>query len=156
MVHALVQYLGAQSIEDLAVYGIDNITDLVDLVSRVGIFLVSLCTGIKFMQFTTNAFAVTDPSLTPIGVCISPTVALFNHSCEPNAVLVFPRSESRSKKDEPMVGVVTVKDIAANEEVSFVNPLLDLLTETVNSDFNLLHRLYPSPSSTTRGSEDNV
>jgi len=53
--------------------------------------------------------------------------------------LVFPRSESRSKKDEPMVGVVTVKDIAANEEVSFVNPLLDLFTETVSSDFNLLH-----------------
>jgi len=81
------------------------------------------------MQFTTNAFAVTDPSLTPIGVCISPTVALFNHSCEPNAVLVFPRSEYWSKKDEPMVEVVTVKDIAANEEVSFVNLLFDLLTD---------------------------
>jgi len=121
MVHALVQYLRAESIEDLAVYGIDNITALVDLVSRVSIyFLYRDVLVTKFMQFTTNAFAVTDPSLTPIGVCISPTVALFNHSCEPNAVLVFPRSEFRSKKDEPMMEVVAVKDIAANEEVSFV------------------------------------
>ncbi len=70
------------------------------------------------MQFTTNAFAVTDPSLTPIGVCISPTVALFNHSCEPNAVLVFPRSEHRLKKEEPLVEVVTVREIAAGEEAS--------------------------------------
>jgi len=45
MVHALVQYLGAQSVEDLAVYGIDNITALVDLVSRVSLFSVSSCTG---------------------------------------------------------------------------------------------------------------
>ncbi|KXN82768.1 Histone-lysine N-methyltransferase ASHR1 [Leucoagaricus sp. SymC.cos] len=101
MIHALVRYLGAESIDDLSAYGIDSITSLVDIVS----------------QFTTNAFAVTSPSLTPIGVCLSPTVALFNHSCEPNAVLVFPRAQHRSKTTEPTVEVIAIQDIAADEEV---------------------------------------
>ncbi|KAJ3556673.1 hypothetical protein NP233_g11925 [Leucocoprinus birnbaumii] len=101
MAHALVRYLGAESIKDLAVYGIGSIPALVDLVS----------------QLTTNAFAVTDPALMPIGVSISPTIALFNHSCEPNAVLVFSRSQHRARKEEPAVEVVAIRDIAADEEV---------------------------------------
>ncbi|KAF9441593.1 SET domain-containing protein [Macrolepiota fuliginosa MF-IS2] len=102
MAHALVRYLGLESLNELAVYGIDSIAALVDLVSR----------------FTTNAFAVTSPTLTPIGVCVSPKVALFNHSCEPNAVLVFPGVPQSPKKDQPKLVVITIKNIPPDEEIS--------------------------------------
>jgi hypothetical protein len=35
MVHALVRYVGAGSINDLTAYGIESITELVNLVSQV-------------------------------------------------------------------------------------------------------------------------
>lgn len=38
---------------------------------------------------TSNAFRVTLPDDTPIGLCFEPTLALANHSCSPNAVVVF-------------------------------------------------------------------
>ncbi|KAF5349135.1 hypothetical protein D9756_009440 [Leucocoprinus leucothites] len=124
MAHALVRYLGAESIKDLAAYAIDSITALVDLVS----------------QFTTNAFAVTDPSLTPIGVSLSPTIAIFNHSCDPNAVLVFPRAQHRSPKEEPMVEVVVIRDIAVDEEIfiSYIDSTLprDQRQEALKATYN--------------------
>ncbi|KAF7761539.1 hypothetical protein Agabi119p4_9531 [Agaricus bisporus var. burnettii] len=101
MVHALVRYLGLESLDELSSYGIDSIAGLVDLVSR----------------FTTNAFTVASPTLTPIGVSISPIIALFNHSCAPNAVPVFPRAPHNAKANEPMASVITLRDIPANEEV---------------------------------------
>ncbi|KAF9012634.1 hypothetical protein BDQ17DRAFT_1344310 [Cyathus striatus] len=78
---------------DMADYGLHSASDLVDLVSR----------------FTTNTFTVTTPTLTPIGACVSPLVALINHSCDPNASVVFPR--------EPLLQVVALKPIEAGEEV---------------------------------------
>ncbi len=66
-----------------------------------------------FTQFTTNSFTLTSPSLTPLGVCVSPAVALINHSCDPNAVVVFPRSAAQ----EPFMQVIAIKPIAADEEV---------------------------------------
>ncbi|CCM00807.1 uncharacterized protein FIBRA_02849 [Fibroporia radiculosa] len=75
--------------------------DLVDLISR----------------FTTNAFTLTSSSLSAIGVAISPTVALVNHSCDPNVVIVFPRNPSTSHAEEPMMTVVAIKPILPGEEI---------------------------------------
>lgn len=57
-----------------------------------------------------NSFTLSAADLTPIGVAMSPVCALFNHSCEPNAVVVFP------KGGKEMV-VVALRDIAEGEEV---------------------------------------
>ena len=54
----------------------------------------------------------------PIGACVSPVVALINHSCDPNAVVVFPRAGGESRKDkEPLMQVIALKYIAPDEEV---------------------------------------
>ncbi|KAG5719703.1 hypothetical protein E4T56_gene14863, partial [Termitomyces sp. T112] len=66
--HALVRYLGISSPEQLSKFELNSPKDLVDITSR----------------FITNTFSVTTPTLTPIGVSVSPIVALINHSCEPN------------------------------------------------------------------------
>ncbi|KAJ7817361.1 SET domain-containing protein [Mycena olivaceomarginata] len=62
-----------------------------------------------------NTFTITDPSLTPLGVSVSPPVALINHSCDPNAVVVFPRS--RPNTQEPLMQVIALRDIVAGEEI---------------------------------------
>ncbi|KAL4260767.1 MUB1/samB family protein [Pleurotus pulmonarius] len=97
---AIVQYLGLSSPTDLAEFDINSAADLVDVISR----------------FTTNSFTLTSPSLTPLGVCVSPAIALINHSCDPNAVVVFPRS-SESTAQEPLMQVIAIKPIAADEEI---------------------------------------
>ena len=63
----------------------------------------------------TNTFTVSDPALEPLGACVSPLVALLNHSCDPNAVVVFPRVGT--KDQEPQMQVIALKDISAGEEV---------------------------------------
>ncbi|KIO17648.1 hypothetical protein M407DRAFT_32673, partial [Tulasnella calospora MUT 4182] len=67
--------------------------------------------------FTVNSFTLTNPSLTSIGVAISPLAALINHSCEPNAVVVFPRSSTVPQPGSDPLEVVAIKDIAAGEEI---------------------------------------
>lgn len=59
----------------------------------------------------TNSFTLTTSDLAPVGVATSPSCALFNHSCAPNAVIVFP------KKGTGM-NVVAIADIKQGEEVS--------------------------------------
>ncbi|KAJ7596939.1 hypothetical protein C8J56DRAFT_1001009 [Mycena floridula] len=94
LAHCLVQYLGAGSAADLQHFGISSSRVLVDLIS----------------QFTTNTFSLTDPSLTPIGATVSPLIALINHSCSPNAVVVFPRHG-------PTMQVIALRDINGEEEI---------------------------------------
>ncbi|KZV92993.1 SET domain-containing protein [Exidia glandulosa HHB12029] len=98
--HALVRYLGISGPEGLNKYGITSAGDLVDIVS----------------QFTTNSFTLSSSSLSPIGVCISPTVALANHSCDPNAVVVFPRP-SGTTLQEPVMQIIAFKNISPGEEI---------------------------------------
>ncbi|KAG8931655.1 hypothetical protein FRC02_002421 [Tulasnella sp. 418] len=69
------------------------------------------------MQFTTNSFTLTDPSLTPIGVAISPVTALINHSCQPNAVVVFPRASSVFEAGRNPIDVVAIRDLLPGEEI---------------------------------------
>lgn len=67
-------------------------------------------------RFVTNTFTITDPSLTPLGASVSPPVALINHSCDPNAVVVFPRARA-SPAQEPLMQVIALREIAPNEEI---------------------------------------
>lgn len=64
-------------------------------------------------QFPTNSFALTLPDLTTVGVAISPVVALANHSCAPNAVVVFPNGPLKPDG----MHIVAIADIAPGEEV---------------------------------------
>ncbi|KAJ7848665.1 hypothetical protein B0H14DRAFT_3086138 [Mycena olivaceomarginata] len=86
---SLVRYLGLSSPSEIASFGMASGADLANFVSR----------------FVTNTFTITDPSLTPLGVSVSPPVALINHSCDPNAVV------------EPLMQVIALRDIVAGEEI---------------------------------------
>ncbi|KAJ6529128.1 hypothetical protein DFH09DRAFT_1327370 [Mycena vulgaris] len=97
---SLVRYLGLSSPSEIASFGMTSGADLANLVSR----------------FVTNTFTITDPSLTPLGASVSPPVALINHSCDPNAVVVFPRARSNPSQ-EPLMQVIALRAIAADEEI---------------------------------------
>ncbi|KAJ3991212.1 hypothetical protein F5050DRAFT_1581798 [Lentinula boryana] len=99
--HSLVQYMGLSGPADMAQYSLSSAADLLDTVSR----------------FVTNTFTVTDPTLVPLGAAVSPVVALINHSCDPNAVVVFPRVSPDPKSQEPLMHVVAIRDIYPEEEL---------------------------------------
>ncbi|KAK2465023.1 hypothetical protein APHAL10511_003099 [Amanita phalloides] len=101
LAHALVRYLDLSSPKDMMEYGLTSIADLVDLISR----------------FTTNTVALTTSSLSPIGACVSPPIALLNHSCDPNVVMVFPRTSADPRLQEPLLHVVAIKAINSGEEL---------------------------------------
>ncbi|KIJ28651.1 hypothetical protein M422DRAFT_189461, partial [Sphaerobolus stellatus SS14] len=105
LAHFLVRYLGVTSPIELEPYGLHSAGDIVDLISK----------------FTTNTFTLSTPTLTPIGTSVSPLAALFNHSCRPNAVIVFPRtphpSTGASGSSEPSLHVIAIRDIEPGEEV---------------------------------------
>ncbi|KAH9896929.1 SET domain-containing protein [Cubamyces lactineus] len=101
LAHSLVRYLGVSSPGELEPYGLNSAGDLVDLISR----------------FTTNTFTLTSFSLTPIGICISPTIAFANHSCDPNAVIVFPRTPGSPATMEPLLNLIALRDIPPGKEV---------------------------------------
>ncbi|KAI5475460.1 hypothetical protein MNV49_001351 [Pseudohyphozyma bogoriensis] len=85
-----------------------------------GAALMDLCS-----RFTSNSFSLTTPHLTNIGVSISPLVALINHSCSPNAVVVFPSFPSTSTTSKHM-RAVAISPISPGEEVltSYVDLVL--------------------------------
>ncbi|KAI9052802.1 hypothetical protein LZ554_003075 [Drepanopeziza brunnea f. sp. 'monogermtubi'] len=68
---------------------------------------------------STNAFRITLPDNTPFGMCFSPTLALANHSCKPNAFIV---SNSRS------ISLRALRPIKKNEQIfiSYIDPTEDL------------------------------
>ncbi|KIM40724.1 hypothetical protein M413DRAFT_446114 [Hebeloma cylindrosporum] len=101
LAHSIVNFLGLNSPQELAEFGLNGVSDLVDLISR----------------FTTNTFTVSTPSLAPLGSCVSPAVALINHSCDPNAVVVFPRATETAKGDEPLMQVIALKNISVDDEI---------------------------------------
>ncbi|KAJ8292099.1 Histone-lysine N-methyltransferase ASHR1 [Rhodotorula toruloides] len=70
-------------------------------------------------RFTSNSFSLTSPAdLSNIGVSISPLTALFNHSCRPNAVIVFPSfPSSSSSSPSRYMSVVAIRPIEPGEEV---------------------------------------
>jgi hypothetical protein len=103
-------------------------------------------------KFTTNTFTISTPALMPIGACVSPVVALINHSCDPNAVVVFPRAGGESRKyEEPLMQVIALKCIAPDEEVcvSFYSFTFRFKLNMFFLDFNCLYRYHSSPKTTT-------
>lgn len=63
-----------------------------------------------FTQYQVNAFTLDSPDLSPLGVTVNPALGMANHSCDPNAVVVFP--------DGGGVGrLMAIRHIAADEEV---------------------------------------
>ncbi|TDL19586.1 SET domain-containing protein [Rickenella mellea] len=103
LAHFLVRYLGVRGPGELSSFGLHSAAELVDLISK----------------FTTNTFTLTTPSVSPIGVTISPLVALINHSCDPNASIVFPRSSPPNENaiKEPVLRVVALRDIPPGTEI---------------------------------------
>lgn len=61
---------------------------------------------------------MTSYTLNPIGVAVSPVVAFLNHSCDPNAVVVFPRISDKQSTEEPQMSLVAMKNITSGEEVT--------------------------------------
>lgn len=65
-----------------------------------------------------NSFALTCPTdLSNIGVSISPVTALINHSCVPNAVVVFPSFPESTSSASRYMAVVALRDLEPDEEV---------------------------------------
>ncbi|KAG8805647.1 hypothetical protein FRC17_005408 [Serendipita sp. 399] len=98
LVQSLVLYMDLRSPEALHSLGIDSAKDMVNLVS----------------QFTINTFTLTSPLLDAIGITICPLAALINHSCDPNAVIVFPNS---FKGIYPTLEILSVQPIKVGEEI---------------------------------------
>ncbi|KAI0646366.1 SET domain-containing protein [Trametes meyenii] len=101
LAHFVVRYLDVNTPAELEPYGLGSAGDLVDLISR----------------FTTNTFTITSSALTPIGICIAPTIAFANHSCDPNAVIVFPRAPGTTVDKEPSMNLVALRDIPQGKEI---------------------------------------
>ena len=64
----------------------------------------------------TNSFRVTLPDDTPVGLCFEPTLALANHSCSPNATIVF---------NGRTIALQALSEIKAEEQIfiSYVDPI---------------------------------
>ncbi|TVY75703.1 SET domain and MYND-type zinc finger protein, partial [Lachnellula suecica] len=56
----------------------------------------------------TNAFRATLPDDTPVGLCYEPTLALANHSCKPNAFIMF---------DGRCISLMALDAIKADEQI---------------------------------------
>lgn len=95
---SLVIYLDVNSPEGLRDFGIDSARDLVDLMSK----------------FAANSFTLTSSNLSSLGVAISPLPALINHSCQPNAVIVFPRATATKP---PTLEVIAILPINPEDEI---------------------------------------
>ncbi|GAA5826845.1 hypothetical protein JCM5353_005417 [Sporobolomyces roseus] len=68
-------------------------------------------------RFSSNSFSLTSPTdLTNIGVTLSPLTALLNHSCPPNAVVVFPSFPTST--DRKTMKVIAIRPIQKGEEVT--------------------------------------
>ncbi len=131
----LVHYLGAAdptsssqgdilNPAEIDQYGFKSMTDLLNLCSSVcspppggpisldDTDLLSLNCFIELIsQFKINGFTLSSPNLTPLGVSVSPVVALCNHSCEPNAIVVFPEGGGKG------IHLIAIRDIQPGEEV---------------------------------------
>ncbi|KAH7354718.1 hypothetical protein BKA65DRAFT_394507 [Rhexocercosporidium sp. MPI-PUGE-AT-0058] len=68
---------------------------------------------------STNAFRITLPDNSPVGLCFSPTLARANHSCTPNAFIVF---------DSRTVSLRALRPIKREEQIfiSYIDPTDDL------------------------------
>lgn len=70
-------------------------------------------------RFIDNAFTLTSPTLDQIGVTFTPSAAFINHSCAPNAVIVFPEGGEGAgpKAGKDWVRLIAIKSIEPGEEI---------------------------------------
>jgi SET and MYND domain-containing protein len=72
-----------------------------------------------FSKFACNAHTICDPELRPLGTGLYPVLSIINHSCVPNAVLIF---EGRTAY------VRALQPISKNEEVMNILLFFSLLS----------------------------
>ncbi|KEF58088.1 uncharacterized protein A1O9_06011 [Exophiala aquamarina CBS 119918] len=68
-----------------------------------------------------NSFTLTNPTFDPIGLALHPRSALFNHSCEPNALVRFdvaPKSEAGKFPPSGSISVYTLRPVSKDEELT--------------------------------------
>ncbi|KAJ1302037.1 hypothetical protein OPQ81_000872 [Rhizoctonia solani] len=99
--HALSSFVshGTPDPKKMSELGIGSAKEIVDLLSK----------------FSANAHTLSTPSLTPIGVSISPVAALINHSCVPNCVVVFPKASESKKVPDEMLIIAIAKILPGTE-----------------------------------------
>ena len=104
-------------------------------------------------RFDSNAFTASSEDLSPLGVSVCPKAALFNHSCLPNAVIVFPygahatnpspapgsSSELTTSKRRRCLHVIVIKDLNPGDEI--LTSYLDL-SEPLHRREMLLQQKY--------------
>ena len=88
-------FLGTEEREAL---GLTNADELMELVC----------------QHMTNAFMLSDAYLDPLGVCVNPTLALVNHACDANVVMVYPTMQRGSPS---RMHLVAIRPISAGDAV---------------------------------------
>ncbi|PWN42295.1 SET domain-containing protein [Ceraceosorus guamensis] len=86
----------------LADLGFDSVQQLLDFVCK----------------FETNSFTASSSDLSPCGLAVCPTAALINHSCLPNAVVVFPFGPGDSGHTAGPMRVVAIKDVEPGQEIT--------------------------------------
>ncbi|WWD19917.1 hypothetical protein CI109_104389 [Kwoniella shandongensis] len=99
---------------ELVDYGFGGVGEIMDVVSA----------------FPVNSFTLSSPSISPIGVSTSPLVALANHFCYPNAVVLFPQGREME--------VIAIQDIAPGEEI--LTSYIDVSTPFDDRQKELLER----------------
>lgn len=109
----LAQYLSiatqSPTSEKLLELGISTPSELLDVVCAMA----------------TNSFTAAASDLSPLGVSLCPTAALLNHSCRPNAVIVFPEgARGKQMDDVDAMRLVAIREIKPGEEVSQVSTLM--------------------------------
>lgn len=103
-------------------------TDLIDLCCRVSASSTSQTNFLTSIQFTSNSFSLSSTHAENIGVSISPITALINHSCSPNAVVVFPNrptphsspsfiAPSDISSTRQFMQVIAIRPILPGEEI---------------------------------------
>ncbi|CAN6869884.1 unnamed protein product [Brassica oleracea] len=105
LVEALVSHMPELDEKQLMLYA--QMANLVNLILQFpGIDLKEIAEN--FSKFSCNAHSICDSELRPEGIGLFPLVSIINHSCSPNAVLVF---------EEKMAVVRAMDNISKDSEV---------------------------------------
>ena len=82
-------------------------------------------------RIMTNSHALVTPTLDPLGICLDPVTALLNHSCVPNAHIVF---------DGVNLYLRSLRQIATNEEITI--SYIDTTNQTSSRQDELSSRYF--------------
>lgn len=106
LVEALVSHMSELDEKQLMLYA--QMANLVNLILHFpSIDLKEIAQN--FSKFSCNAHSICDSELRPQGIGLFPLVSIINHSCSPNAVLVF---------EEKMAVVRAMENISKDSEVT--------------------------------------